>query len=568
MDERFQFRRLLRGFSYRFLDNEFTSAEGDTAQTTVHAVALLGALSVSLSMFFVYKYAMYISAALNGAGREAASWPDKQFLISLAMSVIGLAVVVTWDALFPDRRDCLTLSSLPVRARTIFAAKICSVLVVFGVITVSLNLATTLLLPTLLTLTTGTAGFFRYAFAHVVAIFSASTFVFASLLSIQGLLINVLSFRLYKSVSTWVQLAALFAILCMFFLTPNVAYPPLLADPRNHLVIRLAPAFWFLGLYQELLGSSLPEVHKLASLARAGLGVSVLVAVAAYSVGYNRYFRKTVEEADTVTSGRRSRASFASRWIDRFLLSNPIERAVFHFGARTMARNRKHRLLLTIYAGLGLSYVFHGASWVIRTPHLGRARLFEPGISSVPLILAFFVLFGMRMLFTIPVELRSNWIFQLTENGRPAEYLAGVRKLMILAGIVPPVLCLFPVYGYLWGWVYALRHVVLVVLILLVVLEYLVADFPKIPFTCSFLPGKANLKATVGIYVTVFVVFALIISAVELALVRSEAGYWKGVLAIGLVLGYRAWRRNQWERRLPGFTYEEKALVASLDLRG
>ena len=38
-------------------------------------------------------------------------------------------------------------------------------------------------------------------------------------------------------------------------------------------------------------------------------------------------------------------------------------------------------------------------------------------------------------------------------------------------------------------------------------------------------------------------------------------------VALSLVLAYRAWRRHQWERRLAGLMYEERAnLVVSLDL--
>ena len=565
MDERLQFRRLLRGFSYRFLDNEFIPAEGDTHQTTVHTVALLGALSISLALLFFYKYFNFV----RSAHWEAASWPDKQFLIAAAMSVMALAVVVTWDALFPDRRDCMILTALPVRPRTVFAAKICSVFLVFGIVMASLNWATTLLLPGILASAPGSPGFFRCLWAHIAAVLGAGLFVFAALLGLQGVLINVLSFRHYKWISTWVQVLTLFGILSMFFLTPDIATPTRLADPRNRMAAHLIPSFWFLGWYEELLGSRIPVVGELARQAREALAIAVGVALAAYSAGFSRYLRRVVEEADNVAGGGRMRGSALARLFDRVALRGPVERAVFHFGLRTMARNRKHRLLLAVYAGMGLAYVFHGVSSAIRDSHAGGMRLLDVGISSVPLVLSFFVLVGMRMLFTIPVELRANWIFRLTENGRPAEYLTGVRKLMMALGIVPLVAGTLPVYGLLWGWGYAFRHAILVVLILLVTVEYLVREFPKIPFTCSFLPGKANLKATVSIYAVIFLFFAALVTAAELALVKRPSAFWKGALAVDLVWIYRVWRRNQWERQMAGFIYEENpVLMVRLDLQG
>jgi hypothetical protein len=172
------------------------------------------------------------------------------------------------------------------------------------------------------------------------------------------------------------------------------------------------------------------------------------------------------------------------------------------------------------------------------------------------------------VLFTMPVELNANWIFRLTENGRPAEYLSGARKLMAAVGIAPLALGTFPIYGLLWGWGYAARHLLMVVLILLLVLEYLMRGFPKIPFTCSFLPGKANLKATIGIYAATFLFFAVLVSRIELALLQARSGYWIGAGIIAVVLAYRAWRRSAWERRLNGFVYEERPdwVLASLDL--
>jgi len=169
----------------------------------------------------------------------------------------------------------------------------------------------------------------------------------------------------------------------------------------------------------------------------------------------------------------------------------------------------------------------------------------------------------------MPVELQANWIFRLTENGRPPDYFAGARKLMIAIGIAPLALGTFPVYGFLWGWAYAARHLLLVTLILLLVLEYLMRGFPKIPFTCSFLPGKANLKATIGIYATCFVFFAFLVTTIELALLRAKSGFWIGAAVIALFLLYRAWRRNAWERKLKGFVYEERAdwAMAKLDLQ-
>ena len=56
-----------------------------------------------------------------------AAWGAEHFLIATTMLVVGLFAVLSWDSTFPDRRDVLVLAPLPVRARTLFLAKVAAV---------------------------------------------------------------------------------------------------------------------------------------------------------------------------------------------------------------------------------------------------------------------------------------------------------------------------------------------------------------------------------------------------------------------------------------------------------
>jgi hypothetical protein len=253
-------------------------AEGDPRETLVHALALIGAFAITLCLCYRYKYAVMFGTS-SAAVRDAVSWGDKEFLISLAMAVTAFVSIVTWDGLFPDRRDCLTLHALPIRNRTIFAAKLTAALLLFATVALALNGPTSLLFPWLVLGDHAAFGDLAANMAaHATAAFAASAFAFFSLLALQGLLVSVLSFRSYKWISGWVQLGALFAVLSGFFLIPDIAHPATLSDPRNHLAVRLLPPFWFLGLYQEMLGNNLPVVRELAGMARAGLAIAAALA--------------------------------------------------------------------------------------------------------------------------------------------------------------------------------------------------------------------------------------------------------------------------------------------------
>ena len=63
------------------------------------------------------------------------------------MLVVGLFAVLSWDSSFPDRRDVLILSPLPVPARTIFAAKVAAVATALSISIGALNLMTGLAGP-------------------------------------------------------------------------------------------------------------------------------------------------------------------------------------------------------------------------------------------------------------------------------------------------------------------------------------------------------------------------------------------------------------------------------------
>ena len=44
--------------------------------------------------------------------------------ITLTMTALGLVALVIWEGVFPDRRDARILGSLPLRSRTLIAARL------------------------------------------------------------------------------------------------------------------------------------------------------------------------------------------------------------------------------------------------------------------------------------------------------------------------------------------------------------------------------------------------------------------------------------------------------------
>src|ERR1700691_5556170 len=110
-----QFRILYRQFLFRMVDLELLSADarGDMSKLFGQFAALLIFISIVLCL----------GAGLAGAGL-ALEWSGVHFMIATTMLVVGLFAVLSWDSTFPDRRDVMVLAPLPVRARTLFLAKV------------------------------------------------------------------------------------------------------------------------------------------------------------------------------------------------------------------------------------------------------------------------------------------------------------------------------------------------------------------------------------------------------------------------------------------------------------
>ena len=102
-----QFRVLFRQFLLRVVDLEALSIKADVIGFLGQFAGVLIMLSLILSVMA----GMYPVAA-------------EETLIFFTVLTVGLITVITWDATFPDRRDVLVLAPLPVKPRTLLAAKV------------------------------------------------------------------------------------------------------------------------------------------------------------------------------------------------------------------------------------------------------------------------------------------------------------------------------------------------------------------------------------------------------------------------------------------------------------
>ena len=568
--ERRQFRALVRLFAYRLFDTDIVSVRGDLSSLLSQVAALLAALSLVLVLMTGPKYAG-LYQHLTAAQLQAAAWADQEFLISTSMVIVGVFTLLLWDALFPDRRDCLILGAMPVRVTAVFGAKLAALGAALGLAVVAANSFTGLVCPFLIV--RGASGVLDAARDFTVfwlVILLASVFVFLLLLGAQGVALHLLPHALYMRWSSLIQAVAFFAVLTLYFLTPPLADPHALAAPQNRLWYALVPSYWFFGLFQVLTGSTDAALGVLARRALAGVAAVALVAAGTYALAYARQMRRTVEHSGVAPS-RRNFAPWNA--IARVFARRAPKRAILVFIGRTLARSRQHRLLLAVYTGMGLAYVFSQVAYVLyhsKAAAFGALEGRRQTALSIPLILLFFVIIGLRVSFSIPIEVRANWLFRLTGPNVRGAYLDATRKTLLLFAVAPVVAIAAPIYMAVWPWPRAVGHVAFLAAFGLLIVELVLTGFAKVPFTCSYLPGKANLKIMFGVYWGLLIIVSELVTDVEQAGLRNPANYaW--LMGVTLLVWLAAAYRGRWARaRIPALSFEEQPepAVVGLGLAG
>jgi hypothetical protein len=226
------------------------------------------------------------------------------------------------------------------------------------------------------------------------------------------------------------------------------------------------------------------------------------------------------------------------RSLDRWVLRTPFQRGCFQFVWKTVLRSEAHRLVLAGIGGLGLVL----ASQALLTAFQGVGTWSNALVSgdglSIPLVLAFFVIVGLRLVFEIPVELRSNWIFRLMLDAEKHECEPLARKVMLAAVQPWVVLISFPVYVWAGGWEIGVLHTAVVVIWSVLLTDAVLIRFRKLPFTCSFPLFQQHSIVTLLGCVFGFFMFAVITPQFEswalaepvrmIALVPCAAAAWYG----------------------------------------
>ena len=539
---------LVRHFLARFFDSDLASASGDWLKLAIGFAAVLFSFSILALKTYSERYAHLLNPrASTPAGYLAGVHADMLTFIALAMAVTAMLTTLQWQSLFPSLRDSLALAGIPVTPRQIFLAKFTALLLVFAVYLAALTHLPAMLFANVISgpwqenPSTG-----ALAAANLAALAGSCVFVFFSLLAIQGVLLNLLPARLFTRVSLFAQ-AVIFV--------STIGSVPLVGDQPAS--AWWWPPVWFWNLRAAMLGTGGP-----ARPAILALTLPPVVAVLSYLLSYHRY-RKLLLEAQ-ITPGKR-RWEGAGAWLLDLVLRDPCEQAAFTFIWKSLARSRNHRMVLLAYAGLALGWILSGLQ---NMPKSARHDAGTVGVLVVlvPLVAACAISLALRYLFSLPVELRANWLFQMTEGQGRASWLKAVARFVTWCGIVPIYAATVPAAIAVFGPLRAAGATIVGLLGALLLFEFLFRRWQKLPFTCAYLPGKQEVWFVILAYGLYLLVLAAI--AQLLLFASGDPAFFLAVTAFELAMLWRARRRRTEASALP-LIYEDSLddALTTLSLR-
>jgi hypothetical protein len=473
---------LLRHFVLRFFDSELSTTPDQWKTPAIGAFSLLLPWFPLFAQPLLHKYAHFSALATPGPYRQAVC-ADELWLLTLMMSATGLLTALKWQSLFPSLRDYQVLGTLPLRARQIFQAKFLALLIVSTIAVVVINALPGLTFPLV------SAGRWQinpslanHLAVQAVTFAAACYFFFFGLLALQGVLLNLLPPRLFGHVTGYLQglLVAAMLILIVLSFSIGTRFLPTALRPE---ISAWLPPVWFLGLYQRQLGDPDPVMAALAQRAEAGLAIAVALALVCYVAGYRRHRRLLVDCAPGPSSSDRKWTGALLEW----LVPNPRQQAILVFMTKTLARSSQHRMILMGYGGFGLAILLSGILGM-------REAVAEPNRTAAcfvyaHVILLTFLLIGLRHLFTIPVEWKANWAFQIAERQGRLDWMRAVDRFILFWGAVLMLAIPLPFEVKLLGW-RAAAEAALFTAFALLCYEWVFTDWQKLPFTCSHLPGK------------------------------------------------------------------------------
>ena len=515
---------LTRHFFNRLFQNDIVDFEEQMKAKIIGLVALFAVMSAHVANLSLFKYAIVPD--------RGTSWGDKCLFMTFIMVLVGFITVLEWDILFLDARDFINLVPLPVKKTTILLSKFTSLILFVGMFAVGINSLSSLVFFNYLPGMHSNNLIYglKFMMVHIVSSLASGFFMFFFLVFLIAMLMNILGPRVFEKIVFFLR-----SVLLIFFVLTGIlllngslsVFSQKLSSfialkAQNDAFLYYYPPMWFTGLYECLLGNNDPMFDLLAKYAVLALLVPMGLFFPLTSLSYQRFGRVNVGERPP-NGLRRLKDLFYFKIFNPIFLKNPIQRAVYYFFGSGLRRSMIHKMRLatfiTISIGIGLFLFVIGLKSSEDIFQITRALL------VIPLLIPLLLLVGLRGVINIPISIESNWIFQLTETKNKKDYFIGIRKAIYFQILFPIYTVFFLVFIILWGSKISLYHSAFGLFLSSFVMFVLFVDPNKIPFTCTYLPGKEKIHLLWLLYIILFIFYLTSFSGLEYKMLMNPKDF-------------------------------------------
>lgn len=555
-----QFRLLSHDAVRRLLNTALSARDIDPVQFALWMVALVS----TAPTFYAFNQTLGYAALRRAPAAviERAAMGDRLFFVIYAMLASALLAALTWEALFPDRADQEIVGVLPVRPRTVAAARFGALATMAIGYAAAINAPAAVIFSCISAIHPAVGTVPGVLAGHVLSTLLACVFVFFTLVAIRGLVALCAGPNAAAWLRTVLQIVTVVLLVQVLFFLPAVLASlvgPAL-DGAAHAM--LAP-IWFAALYTSIAGGT----GATAFLSLGGFGVLAALSAASaatlvHLVSATRVGRRALETTSRV---RASAVIALAGRIAAIALRRPAVRSIFMFAVESLARSPRHATVLATYFGLAVATGFIS---IVVGGYREPIPLAQPSspLLAIPLVFAFFATFGLRAATSIPTDLDANWPFRLVQPP-PAVAVRATEALLLIAGVVPVTIATLLAALALWSPATALAVASFVLVSGIALIESALWGWAHVPFACAHVPSSETMRWRWPLYIVALNLYAFRLADFQQIALQSAPGtaiYL--VSAVVAALGLRIARQYRLRRQPLQFDVVSGERVEALNL--
>jgi hypothetical protein len=144
----------------------------------------------------------------------------------------------------------------------------------------------------------------------------------------------------------------------------------------------------------------------------------------------------------------------------------------------------------------------------------------------------------------------------MTETQSVPEYVAAVRRSLVVMAFAPVWLLLAVLFLFRWPTLPVVGHLIVLGLVGIIVVELCLYGFHKLPFTCSYLPGQS--KVHVVFWGLLLVIVPLIAARFETRMLHRPFSYVCIAALLVVIAALARWRTDASARLTEELAFEEE----------